>query len=537
MPIRNSTPVSFFPTGTSDAFDQSSAFNGACQLLQNLIFDRDNRGAAIARPGVVPVQSFVPLFTVPGPISCMFQSGDIIYGMVASQRFPGYDEPFVWNEATQTFYVVQGVTAANVPVTQPTTGAWVPPTMDALGIYVIVTHPGFSSPNFFGWFNLTTPTVPTWSAGNTGTNALPTPPQWVAQFFGRAYFGVGNAVYFTDSLALTISNTNFAGVLTIADLAPSTGAAGLPLSQTSGAVLQALCVFKQDSIWCITGDITENTLSLNRLSQNIGCVAPLTIEATPIGIIFIATDGPRIINFSGQVLYLQNFDTPTPDLVSAFNAAITPSRMSAAFANGIYRVGFDGPAQIWDTQVTFQEYWYDLIFQRWNGPHTFQYHQICAAGNNFYLANNNIYGQIFSSAVVPTGETVYQDFGNNYFCQLVSTCMAGAPMTMSAVVESTIELGGAGLGVSYYISMYDDKNNALSPATISLYAVDPIWGVNRWAQFQWRSSITNSQVFSIPWVNPVVFKKMVLSVLVLAAENVSVKETQLRVQTLGYTNA
>ncbi|MES2729918.1 MAG: hypothetical protein V4621_07490, partial [Pseudomonadota bacterium] len=399
--------------------------------------------------------------------------------------------------------------------------------------------PGFAGANFFGWFDVTNPAAPAWSAGNTTTNALPAKPHWVAQFFGRAYFGVNNLVYFTDSLTLAISAPSFAASLTIDDRSATTGVAGLPMGQVAGSVLQSLCVFKAASIWQISGDIalTTNPLSLNRIANNVGCVSPRTIQSTPMGILFIANDGPRMINLGATVTYLQTREGVTPDIVTPFSTATNPTRMIGAYSSGVYRVCFDGPNTIWDSTYTSQDYWYDFIFRRWNGPHSFDYHCAVGVGNKFVLASNINPGKLFFSDVVPFASSVYQDAGTDVTCELVSGAIEGAPMTMSAVVESTIELGGAGIGVVYYISMYDDRNNNLSPATIKLYEVNPLWGAVKWGQFKWRSAIPNSQVFTIPWVNPVVFKKMILSVRVLDAKNISIKNSFFRIQTLGYTNA
>lgn len=538
MAIRNSTPYQFIPAGLSDAVDQSSAFPGACQIMSNLVFDRENRGAVVARPGITQATNF-PGFSGPGYTSVMFTSGTLIYGMVSSLLTAGFDQPFCYDTVGGVFIPVTGVTSANVPATQSLVGNWIPPTMDAVGIYIVVTHPGFSGANFFGWFDVSNPAAPVWHAGNTGTNALPAKPQWVAQFFGRAYFGVVNIVYFTDALALTISNTNLAGALTIGDMSLTTGACGLPMGQTSGAILQSLLVFKQDSVWQISGDIalTNLPLALNKIVANVGCVSPRTIQSTPMGVLFIANDGPRMVNLTGSVIYLQVRGGVTPDIVAPFSTVTFPTRMVGSYSNGIYRVCFDGANKIWDSNYTTQDYWYDFIFQRWTGPHSFDYQTAVGVSNVFYIASNNFPGRLMTSSVAQNASTVYTDMGNDMLCENVACAVEGTPMTMSAVIESTIELVGAGLGVVYYISMYDDRNDNLSPATIKLYEINPLWGTNRFGQFQWRSSIPNSQVFTIPWVNPVVFKKMVLSVRVMAAQNVSIKTSFFRVQTLGYTNA
>lgn len=536
MPIRDSSVMPLLPVGLSDSVDQTSAFPGACQIMQNLVFDRKNRGAVIARPGVESETTFSG-FTTPTTVSVAFTVGTLIYGMVGSALTPGYDQPFCYDTVAGAFIAVSGVTAMNVPTTQSNSGDWTPPTMDAVGIYVVVTHPGFSGGNKIGWFDVSNPAAPAWNAGNTTTNALPSAPIWVRQFFGRAYFGIKNAVYFTDILTLAISNTNFAAVLTLGDQSYTTGAAGLPMSQTSGAILQSLVVFKANSIWQISGDIATSDLSLGQLMTNVGCLSPRTAQSTPMGILFIANDGPRVIALSGVVQYLQVRNAMEPDIVAPFATATHPSRTVGCYSNGIYRVCLDGSNSIWDTAYTSQDYWYDFIFQRWTGPHTFDYHCAVGVGTTFYIASNSVNGTLFTSEVVPNSASVYQDNAADIMCELTSTAIEGAPMTMSAVIESTIELGGAGIGVVYYISMYDDRNNNLSPATIRLSEINPLWGTVKWGQFVWRSSVQNSHVFTVPWVNPVVFKKMILCVRVMAAENVSIKATLFRVQTLGYTNA
>lgn len=538
MGIRNSTPIEFVPVGLTDSIDAASAFPGSCQVMQNLIFDRKNRGAVIARPGVQSDTVFAG-FASPGVVSVMMSIGTLIFGMVASGRNVGYDEPFCYDTVAKAFITVSGVTGANVPLTQSTSGAWVPPTMDAMGIYAVVTHPGFSGLNFFGYFNVTNPAAPVWAAGNTATNALPSVPLWVAQFFGRAYFGLANSVYFTDSLALSISNTNFSAVLTIGDHSNTTVATGLPMSNSTGGVLQALIVFKPNSVWEIAGDIalTNAPLSLNEITDNVGCSMPRTVQSTPQGVMFISSDGPRIIGLNSAVEYLSSSESPTPDVVYPFSLATNPSRSCAAYNNGIYRVGLDLSLTVWDSVYTSADYWYDMIFSRWNGVHTFPYHCAISVGGVFYLASNSNPGALFTSTATPTASSVYADNGVSYMTQIVSSCIAGAPMTESAIIESTIELSSSALGVSYYLVMYDDQNNPLSIATISLGSSNPLWGTPKFGQFNWKSSVTSSHTYTIPWVNPIVAKKMVMSVSVQAAANVSVKESMLRVQTLGYTNA
>lgn len=157
MPIPGS-PTPFYPRGLYDALDGTVVPDGACFILANLIHDITTPRTWTPRAGATEQTDF-PGFNTPGVVSAGRAVGSLIYGMIASARFPGHDEPFVYDVNSGTFLTVGNVTSANTPLTQASTGAWTPPTMDVVGSRVLVTHPGFY-PNvdpfigiFFGWFD------------------------------------------------------------------------------------------------------------------------------------------------------------------------------------------------------------------------------------------------------------------------------------------------------------------------------------------------------------------------------------------------
>ena len=190
MPIRGGTPTPFNPIGLYDALDGTDVPQGACKVLTNLIPDPYTPQTWTCRPAAVNLTSFLG-FASPGNVSAMVQIGNRIYGMVATARNSGRDEPFCYDLVAGAFIPVSGtVTSATTPVTQSTGVAWNPPTMTQISTFIIVTHPGFSggSSPYFGWFDVSNPALPVWYAGNTSTNALPSPPTAIAQFYNRAYF-------------------------------------------------------------------------------------------------------------------------------------------------------------------------------------------------------------------------------------------------------------------------------------------------------------------------------------------------------------
>src|SRR5215471_1419233 len=140
MAIRRAYPIHFTPKGLADAFDSTEAFAGACQRLQNLIFDQGNPEIVISRPGVGNPLTVFGSFTTPTFVSVHVAIGNVIYGMVSTGRNAGQDEPFAYNVLTNTFTTISGVTAGNTPTSPATSGAWTPPTMAVISTKIIVTH-------------------------------------------------------------------------------------------------------------------------------------------------------------------------------------------------------------------------------------------------------------------------------------------------------------------------------------------------------------------------------------------------------------
>ena len=526
MPIRDANPAYFTPSGLSDAVDESSAFAGACQQLTNFLFDRVSRGAVVPRPGAVAISFSTSGFTTPGVVSAAFMVGNLIYGMIGTADFAGKDRPFVYNVTTGTFVTVTNVSAALLPATQSTVGDWVPPKMDMIGQYVVVTHPGFSggANPFFGWFDLTTPGTIKWNAGNTATTVLPSVPLTVSQFFGRAYFACGNKVIPTDILnPLNVTATEFSAALTIGDSTNVTGSIGLPIGTATQGVLQALLIFKAKSIWQITGDLSLNTLALNQLSSNVGTLAPNTLCTTPQGVAFMASDGVRLVNLVGQTPFLNQ------DVVAPFSQITTPSRSAAVYANSVLRISAN--TNFKSNVVNFNDYWFDTQKSKWNGPHTFPFHIVVTDGTTTYGAVNTINGNLFQSDVAPSNASVYQDNGANYNSQYVSCNLEENNNSVDKqFVESTIELSTSTVNSNYNIQARDDKGNVLGAVTINVANAGSSWGTGVWGTMVWRAAVPTSSRFGIPWAAPVVYDKLVMNVTVQAAQFVGVKQLMNRVQ-------
>src|SRR6185437_15958337 len=232
MPIVNTRVKRFSPTGASDSLDATDEFPGACSSITNLVPDLSTRNVWTCYPAPVSVlnlaltPNILPGHTAGRPVVWKVV-GDIVYGLFLDAT-ASVDNPFAYNLATGAFI---SVTGTGIKPNTFVGNSNNPPTMDLVGKFLVVTHPNFTlSSNPFGWFDLTTPTSPTWNTGDLTAGgaitfaSLGSIPAWVVQFNQRAYFGVNNltqpSVVATDVLALKI--TNASQVLTFGDNLPLT---------------------------------------------------------------------------------------------------------------------------------------------------------------------------------------------------------------------------------------------------------------------------------------------------------------------------
>lgn len=535
MPIaQRQYPVRFTSIGLVDAYDATDKFPGACRSLTNLIFDQSNPEIMVSRPGVGSGITDFTGFNTPGIVSVQITIGNVTYGMISTARNANKDEPFAYNNSTGSFITVSGVLNANCPTTQAGSGPWTPPTMANIGVYIIVTHPGFpGAGTMFGYFDITTPSAPAWTAGDTGTNGLPSVPVAVQNFNNRAYFACGNTTPYTDVLSLT--RTSSSQALTIGDQAAITAMSGLPIQTTSSGVVQALLIWKAFQTWQVTGDAASSSLAQNYISLTIGTSAPRSVAQSPLGTYFASFSGPCIVDLYGilrPVIYRP--DNLDPDIKAPWLNATTPSRMAAGYTANIYRICMETTLQ---GATSTNDYWFDEHRRRWTGPHDFPYDCVSQYSNYNILCSNANPGKLFKSEIYPNIGSTYLDNGSSMMSTIqTSTFPKTGHMVMKQVVESTIELASAGSPSSYQITALDDQDNTLNTCQITVLPSGTLWGTGVWGGFTWASAINRPATYSVPWTLPLVFKKMALYITIMGATTIAIGTFYARYQEAGYTN-
>ncbi len=535
MPIRDAKPLMWAASGLTDSPNEFTAFPGACTVLENFIFSHSNRGSITCRPGVgADLTGGFAGFTTPGVVSCSLALGTRIYGMIGSGLNAGKDQPFCYDTATSAFVSISGITSGNSPTTQATSGAWTPPTMAVISTKIIVTHPGFngSGSNYVGVIDISTPASPAWSSSNLTTNAFPSVPTWVAQFFNRAYYGCGNVVVFSD-VFVPLTRTNASQSLTCGDTNATTMGAGLPITTATQGIIQALIIFKGigQGIWQVTGDSALSTLALNQLSESNGTNAPWSVVPVPTGLAYMDADGIRLVSLTGQITFLNT------DIVEPFINAVTPSRVIASYANSVYRICLD--TVINGVTYTGNDYWYDFLMQRWSGPHTFPYNTAVSLSDNWYITSNTVGAKIFESTPIPVSNSIYTDNGVIYNSTSISaTLNMESAMDMKAVIESTIWVA-ATKSTAYQITIGILDESMISAGLMSVNAntIPAPWGSIIWNAFTWTLSKYNIATLAINWTAPVVFSTMSVTVTLPATQYVEIKQLLFRIQPLNRTMA
>ena len=538
MGLRNAAPIKFAPVTVCDALDSTDVPSGAMSSLSNLIPENTTRNLFEARPASVEETVFAG-FDTPGFISCLKVIGTKAYGLISTARNAGHDEPFAYDLVANTFTTVTGTIDATTTPTSPSdVGVWVPPTMDLVGVNLMVTHPGFSGAGgvYLGWFDLTDPAAPVWHGGNiSGGVVFSTPPTAVKNFNGRAYYILNPptgqpGIVFSDVLdALVV--TSGTQILTFDDNVPLTALGGLPLANQLGGIIQSLIVFKGiANVYQVTGDSATSNLAKNSLNIVTGTLAPLTVCPTPMGLAFVSPDGLRIIDFNAVISPPVGF--AGTGICAPFTFSVVPSRMVATCGGNVLRISTQNGHAL---GTPFQEYWYDIARQIWTGPHTFPASMIQPYNNSFVVAPVGVTGKLFMSDVVQSSSSVFTENGN-----LLSYTWATAllpdtdQMCENAMIETTIYMALDAGGGDVVVRATDQDGTIIDTVTIALAGASTIWGGFQWGQALWGGARSALYPRRVNWSIPIVFRRLSLSAAGTCTTEFKIGRTHMRYEQLGY---
>lgn len=613
MPLRNARPITIKPIGLTDSQDGTNTFPGGMALLQNLVASPTTRSIMVPRPASTLITNF-PGFNAPLQGEALLVVGTRYYGLIATSRFPGKSEPFLYDAANDIFLPVTGVTSTNTPTTQPTTGDWTPPQMAQIGGRIFVVDVGFDGvDNFFGWFDVTgftdtgktgdthgpgndlvdnlstnvlqagwapgqlitnglgdfapntriksiaanglsltvTPDAlasnvgaplnisggnannPLWSAGNTTPFPLPAVPIAITQFSGRGWFGYNTisssapplgAVAYSDAGApLLITNATVVQVITFQNGLPVTALAGLPLNNQLGGIIQALIVFQgAGNFQQITGDQATSNLAVNSSNEAVGTLAPNSIAPTPMGVMFMAPDGLRYIDFNGHVS--PPIGANGDGIAYPYINAIYPTRIAAAYNEDVYRAsvyGNQSSGGIEFDSPMWQEFWYHVKLKAWSGPHGFPPGVIRGSqrdlGFILFPVGNDPIG-LWHSNTLPRLDSTYVENGLQLSCVYRTVLEPdNQEMAENTVVETSIMIR-VPPETTALVSCLNEDSDVLN--SVFLPTLDP-------------SPLTLKQR-PVEWGTLLVFKQASFLAAIHAEEGVAIGNVYVRYKPEGY---
>src|ERR1700760_2262294 len=102
MALRKAEALTVRPAGLTDAVDGTNAMPGGMAVLQDLIPDPSTSNQFVCRPASVQLSNFSG-FTTPAQGEALLIIGTKAYGFIASARYAGKSEPFVYDLILGTF--------------------------------------------------------------------------------------------------------------------------------------------------------------------------------------------------------------------------------------------------------------------------------------------------------------------------------------------------------------------------------------------------------------------------------------------------
>lgn len=316
------------------------------------------------------------------------------------------------------------------------------------------------------------PSNPLWGAGDTNITPLAAVPVFVRQYAGSAAFGVNTTnpstagVTFSDA-GIPCQVTNASQAVLFQGGIPVTAAAGLPLSNQLGGIIQSLVVFQGASnIQQVTGSIALSNLSINTSQVATGTFAPNSIASTPKGLIFAAPFGLRLVNFDGGIsdpIGAKGMGTVIP-----FQNAVTPTRMAAAFNENVYRITMTwlpppNMQIVWGASPRTDEFWLHLDTARFSGPHTCSMDLAApwVANESFVGALTAGRGSLWRSDPDPEIASAYTENGVPLTWTLQTVPLPdNATMYANAINESSV-FGSLSPQSQWLVSFIDDQGETL----------------------------------------------------------------------------
>ena len=276
--------------------------------------------------------------------------------------------------------------------------------------------------------------------------------------------------------------------------------------------------------------ITSN-LAINSLNVATGTFAPNSVCVSTKGIMFMAPDGVRLIDFQARVG--DPLGKAGAGITLPFFNAGTPSRSCASFNAGVYRI------QVTNTNAPgspSQQWWYDFVRDVWSGPHTQQMSLISPYVNTFIVTLQGV-AAIYQSDQVQSSSSSFTEKGSPLSYNFETVMLPDTDqMAEVQVVETTVYMAPTTYPAT--VTAYTQDGQVIAgggPITIFTPAAPSLWGTLVWGVGLWGGGSGGALApRRVNWTQPLVFRRMQLAVTGQSASGIKIGRTYSRYEITGY---
>jgi hypothetical protein len=270
---------------------------------------------------------------------------------------------------------------------------------------------------------------------------------------------------------------------------------------------------------------------MNALNIATGTLAPNSVTATPKGLMFVAPDGLRLIDFAAHVSDPIGFSGT--GIAVPFSSAVIPSRICAACNATTIRISTQNGSVAGNP---FQEWCYDIVRAVWHGPHTFPASLISAYGASFISTRLGGIKGLWSSDISPTATSTYTENGAAMTCTYQTIMLPERQdMRECSMVESLFYEGHGSGNFTFNVTAFNQSGAAGGFASINVSGSTTLWDSFTWGSSVWLGTQNALSARVIPWTAPIVFDRMGIQITVTAAAGIRLGDLYMIYQPLGYS--
>jgi hypothetical protein len=269
---------------------------------------------------------------------------------------------------------------------------------------------------------------------------------------------------------------------------------------------------------------------LNTHNVATGTLSPLSLTTTPKGLLFLAPEGFRLIDFNAAVS--PPIGQSGQGISVPFIYAYVPSRVIASANADVVRVSTQNSFATGNPQ---QEWWFDQARGIWHGPHTFPASLMQPWRSTFIMTPIGVGGSLWRSDIFQDLNSSFVENGAQMGYQWQTSLLPDAEqMAEFAMIETTINMALSLAQPLCTVTALNEQGFAYDQVSINAAGKPTRWGQFNWGGASWLGDSNNLYPRAMPWHQPIVFRRLALSAVGLSSPAVQIGDMFMRYEMLPY---